>query len=183
MEEWKKVSAFRVLLESAMRTKFDKLYRAVPLEKHPFGLTRLEESFSRNDYWREHIRQLHFIGQPHATDIESMRREAIKLLTGPVVELDQPCLRLRVIFVEADEINKDQHLVFYEMANPASTIMCGGCTDFSGTGGNGKEQMDAFFALLADIYSAQIEIVTVPYSKTTSTIRLIEDAIAEYHRE
>jgi len=176
MERRELVLAFRELIESATKTSTDKLYRAVPLEEHPFGLTMSEfgKPWSR---WG-----LQFIGHPRVTDIASMRKEAVKILIGPIGDYDKQCLRLRVILAEADEARKDEHFVFYEMANASTSIMCGGCTDFSGTGGSGKISMDALFAILADFYKIQIETVIIPYAVTCPAIWAIEQAIADYRR-
>lgn len=183
MERWEKEFAFRTLLESAMKTRIDKIYRRTLLKKHPFDLPRLELKFKGNDLWRSYHRHFSFVGKQRSTDIESMRREAVKLLTGPILEYDLPKLQLRVILAEADKDDPKQHYIFFEMASPAATLMCGGCTDYSGAGKSGKEEMDRFFALLADIYDVQIEKVTIPYIKALPAIRAIEDEISEYHRE
>ena len=68
---------------------------------------------------------------------------------------------LRVIKVAINPKELKQHMVFFEVGLPHEVLMCGGCSDCSGTGGAGKEDLDAVFAFLSNITGvkpAEVEV-------------------------
>jgi hypothetical protein len=167
------------LLKYALRTDIDKSYRRASIPNHPFGLQRLETQFVGKHH-QESLR-IEFVGDPNVTDTESMIKEIIKLLTYGTPRNDQPNIKLRVLFVRADVQDESKHRVFYEIASVGKTVMCGGCTDFSGGGKIGKQTMDDLFDFLSEVYRTEIQRVIIPYENSREIIRNLREEIRKYN--
>ncbi|PIR07325.1 MAG: hypothetical protein COV55_00280 [Candidatus Komeilibacteria bacterium CG11_big_fil_rev_8_21_14_0_20_36_20] len=179
METWERERIFYTLLLKATKTDTDNYTGKVELKKHPFGLPRLEKKFDPN---ARSLDQIFFVGQPQITNIDNALEEIIKLLTYFItLDYDDTNLRLRIIATDASKDNQNQHRIFYELATAMETIIIGGCTDYSGGGKTGKEQMDRVFGLLKDIYQTEIESTTITYVEATSAISALEKEIHEYN--
>lgn len=67
---------------------------------------------------------------------------------------------LRIIYVEDDD-NPQQHLIFFEAVGLSETVMCGGCTDCSGEGGDGNMRLTFMFMCIAKERNLRIQKRTV----------------------
>ena len=131
----------------------------VPVSKHPFGCDIPEEIMNHPVGYNKI--QFFSTGGTESS-INGIATFVVERVTGDPEQ--KPILYLRVILVEDDE-NASQHRVYYEVGFNNEIVITGNCTDFSGSGGFGKEMMDALFALLAELYEINIEEVVLPFSR------------------
>lgn len=129
-------------------TYADKLYLSeLPLTilySHPFGL----EPLMKNGH-------LQFLGKDGKTDISvAAMREWLKHSRRFVN-------KLRIIYAESEH-EPQHHFVYFE-ASSFVAVLCGGCTDFSGGGDYGRQQLEAMFFCIAEELKLHIETVTVPF--------------------
>lgn len=65
--------------------------------------------------------------------------------------------RMRIIQVYSGSINK--YNFFFEVVFDQESFLCGGCTDYSGTGRRGKNMLEEVFVFLHDAYGIPLDRV------------------------
>ncbi len=141
----------------------------LPLDRHPFGLP-IPNPLP--------LREIRFMGYPGATEV-SVRTFAAYVadhLTSRPLEIQY----LREIFVEFDPNQPKNHDVFFEAMIMSDLMMCGGCTDCSGGGGYGRQQLEGLFAVISTLFSVPVQKVTVPYARGEEGRRFLDREFKEF---
>ncbi len=146
----------------------------VPLPKHPFDLAMPALQQGRPPV------ELEFCGNPGGTD--SSVSDLIRQLSGYISQGGSTTPQLRVISVQCDPANLSHHAIYFEAGFGSNRWMCGGCTDFSGTGGNGRRKLESVFRLLALVYGVEIERVEIPYHQGKGVAQQIDRLVYEYNK-
>ncbi|MBU2109595.1 hypothetical protein KKB71_01380 [Patescibacteria group bacterium] len=144
------------------------------LGTHPFGLNMK----SPKDGWRTKELEIRYLGHPGITDISvnSMIAHIRWFIAGMAIAYARPTY-LRIILAEANKNDSSKHDVYFEVGKDSSIFICGGCTDFSGEGGQGKTDLEAVFTLLSTVYDVEIERVVIPYSQAKKMQQRLRDAV------
>lgn len=148
-------------------------YSGVPFLKHPFDL---EIPGERNNSF--YHRRIEFLGSPGHTD-ESIEHLEVNLGWS----LGNNITHLRIIYAQCDIKNTDQHDVYFEIGLSSRIFIIGGCTDFSGTGGSGKEHMERLFTLISFVYEVKIDQVEIEYIKSIRIRSAISKSMYLYHKD
>jgi hypothetical protein len=127
------------------------------LPEHPFGLplpNRRDQL--RLGRWRE----VAFLGHPGVTDpsVNTFLAYTLEHLTRSLA--DSVIRQMRTILVANEPLGRG-HEVFFEISIGDDTYMCGGCTDNSGAGGEGKDRIESVFAVLSALSGVPVEAVTL----------------------
>lgn len=152
----------------------------VALEAHPFGLeTRLPPFRPDNDD------RCIVVNAPGWTDgsVHSM----LLMLHGELRFYISPThtspFRLRIIRAQiAKDWHRSErhvHKVYFELITCYDTFICGGCSDCSGAGNDGRERLESVFNFVAAICDIKVEEVVIPMSKAAQCIRALEHGYAE----
>lgn len=149
-------------------------YLPTHFQQHPFGL-----DIPKGDLFWESSRDVNFLGWPGYTD------ESTDLLAAHVIHLlssspPDHLQYLRRILVECDPRNKKNHDVYYEVGFRSRICMCGGCTDCSGGGGEGKRRMDALFSLVSQLFGVEVESITIPFERGEPMSQFLREKINAY---
>lgn len=87
---------------------------------------------------------------------------------------------LRIIYAQVDNRQPSFHNVYFEVGVISGvSIMCCGCTDYSGTGGAAKNDMECVFAYLSSISKINIEVCETSTKVTARAERTIDEAVAK----
>lgn len=142
--------------------------RVYRLRQHPFGLQIPTPPGGYPD------RQIVFLGIDGVTNISvGMMARELRNRWLPTIDY------LRVILVTDDARFPDYHDVYFEVGIGNEVLICGGCTDFSGTGGRGKRQLDEIFTLIEEFRGIRHITATIPPSKAK---KLVWDLAMEIDR-
>ncbi len=146
---------------------------------HPFGLDTSIPSCSFADT------DVHLIAHPGATDVSVA---AMKLMIGkhlPSEDRVPGQFRLRIVRIRLDNPRHDNpaapmHDLYFELVTGCGTFVCGGCNDYSGTGGSGGRELERIFNLVAAMYDIPIEEVVLSEAEAKSGVKLLHDSYDEF---
>lgn len=149
------------------------------LGTHPFELNIKPPK----DGWRTKELEIIYLGHPGITDISvnSLIAHIRWFIAGMTIAYARPT-SLRIILAEANKNDSSQHRVYFEVGQSSRVFICGGCTDFSSEGGQGKTDLETVFTLLSVVYDVEIERVVLPYSKAKEAQRRLRDRVDEQRR-
>lgn len=176
-------AAFRQALHNLLRQgdylqKLDKGENmGMRLARHPFDLPLPDP----NRATHMHGRHIEFFGHPGYTD-ESICDLLTNLGWHLPLEADG-VTHLRRISAQCNPDNPHQHTVYYEIGLYQAVYMSSGCTDYSGTGGQGKVEMDGLFELLSFLYMLKVDDVEIDYTKAQSVYFALDHAISRFHSQ
>lgn len=154
------------------------------LEEHPFGLETKMVRLS--DGWGENGSRL--IADPDGTDVSV---DAMKLMLMHEAMAcpswgGQVPFRLRIIRAQHAEDwynpGKYVHFVFFELITGVGAFMCGGCTDCSGEGGRGREELEAIFQFVAALYEISVEEAVIPLAVAGPARQKLNRAYTDFEK-
>lgn len=155
------------------------------LPAHPFGLdTELApvDGLDKETY----DRRIRLIAFPGHTDrsVDAMRLMLLKdALSQYVSSSKNPSretqsIRLRIVRAEVSR----GHMVYFELITVMGTFICGGCTDFSGEAGRGREELETMFAFVAALHGIEVEDVTIPRSQAGGVYEQLRSAYNDFQK-
>ncbi|RJQ36693.1 hypothetical protein C4552_02250 [Candidatus Parcubacteria bacterium] len=127
------------------------------LDEHPYGLSVPSQENGRP-------RRIALVGYPGSPYQDPLIAHTVSEL-GKAFPGFLRGWYLRVIHAECWEPDRSRHDVVYEVGTPHKVLIAAGCTDCSGSGKVGKEQMDDVFTFLNQFYGIPITAVIVPYEQ------------------
>ncbi len=122
--------------------------RRRPLEVHPFGLDLPTDNLGLDCNWA-------FLENGTNLSVEAMLAHLNWAISGAPNE--SAIENLRIFNVQYNPTRPKEHFCYFEAWTPFGIFLCGECTDFSGGGGSGNNQMRAVFSLLASLYQVEVE--------------------------
>lgn len=123
----------------------------IDLSGHPFGLKV-----------RNLAQGISFVGKPGVTRVSVNTFAAHLGARISEMSSTENLQRFRIVRVPVPEVGPDAYELYFEVdLGWFGTIICGGCNNFSGEGGDGGRRLTAVLELLAATAGRTVEVETV----------------------
>lgn len=159
---WTSETLIQQALSDLVNTKevekaFDKAYthECTRLDRHPFGLPLPKKKRGPFD-----PAEVAFLGcQGHTDESVQSMLAYIRYFIAKQAPMYTTPRYMRIIYAPME--TGSGHYVYFEMSGWSGTFMCGGCTDCSGAGNNGRRMLESVFRLFSLIYGVDVDEVVV----------------------
>lgn len=143
------------------------------LPQHPFGLPTRE--------WRARSPTVTLVYHPGVSEGSAMGMRNVLTWTAPMYDQEGASkVLLRIIRVKLKDFGdgRKRHNLFFEVSNGSQIFLCGGCNDFSGTGGYYGRELIALFKGYSSVFNIALENVTLDEANATS-----DDEVSRLYEE
>lgn len=168
------------MLEKLRHRETSERYRnSVPLNAHPFALPMPTGKVGH--YQVDYPPGIEFYGWPGYTDpcVDNFTRHCAEHFAGNAIYSSE-VIYLRITAVETMP-EYGTKLVFFEAGFLRTVVMCGGCSiNGDGAGNTGRENLEAVFALLSELYGVPIQRAEIDVSRGDALTQFLQDTLEDY---